>query len=60
LENYAQAFEEFLQQIDFFEGLKERYPKDWMEREENVKELLKIPKRKGDGRIPLRGSFAGG
>jgi DNA helicase-2/ATP-dependent DNA helicase PcrA len=46
LENYAQAFEEFLHQIDFFEGLKERYPKDWMEREENVKELLRYLREK--------------
>jgi DNA helicase-2/ATP-dependent DNA helicase PcrA len=46
LENYAQTFEEFLQQIDFFEGLKERYPKDWMEREENVKELLRYLREK--------------
>jgi Superfamily I DNA and RNA helicases len=46
LDNYAQAFEEFLHQIDFFEGLEERYPKDWMEREENVKELLRYLREK--------------
>ncbi len=46
LQNYPQALEEFLEQIDFFEGLKERYSKDWMEREENVKELLRYLKEK--------------
>ena len=46
LANYAKSLEEFLQDIDFFERLKERYPKNWWEREENVKELLRYLKEK--------------
>ncbi|WP_448583277.1 ATP-dependent helicase [Thermocrinis sp.] len=46
LTNYAQSLEEFLGSIEFFERLKERYPKNWLEREENVKELFRYLREK--------------
>ncbi len=45
LENYPQALEEFLREIDFWQYLTESY-KDAEEREENLKELLRYLRQK--------------
>ncbi|QID32599.1 ATP-dependent helicase [Pampinifervens florentissimum] len=45
LEDYPQAIEDFLREIDFWDYLRESY-KDAEEREENVKELLRYLRQK--------------
>ncbi|WP_448588004.1 ATP-dependent helicase [Thermocrinis sp.] len=52
-EGYANGLKEFLESIDFFQKLRERYPKDWADREENVRELLRYLKEKEEEQATL-------